>query len=395
MFQTLRKFFNSLKSKETVQARSVAWVPVSKLPASPFSRPAASLSGLKNQWDDITPPPGIDPRILFPMLRHIRDYIPDVSAGIWAWVRLCSTQQSCSLSEGSETGHVHCRTILQELDDRILGNASGQERGVESLLQAYFLSVFTYGSFCGEVILSPDHKKIARFLIIDPSTIRFKTDPATRCFHPYQILEDGTLIKLNPASFFYHGLDTDGLSPYGRSPLLALPLVIKLQQQLLYDMAKAQHNAGYPMVHFSINKPERLHNETSENYQERLTAQLESMRFEVKNREADSNLVTFDNVSVKYVGPSGNTVQWSESIQAITEQVISALHLAPFMIGRNWGTTQTWGNCAISTANQQCQNRARGCKTFSGMAAQSGTASAWFIDPGNTSICSTSSSGCL
>ncbi|MFH1739924.1 MAG: hypothetical protein ABIH23_13015, partial [bacterium] len=29
--------------------------------------------------------------------------------------------------------------------------------------------------------------------------------------------------------------------------------------------------------------------------------------------------------------------------QAVSEQVISALHLAPFMLGRNWGTTESWG----------------------------------------------------
>lgn len=359
MFQTLRKFFAPPKNQEIVQTRSVAWAP---LPVSPNSHPLPSPADGHCKWDDCTLLPGADPRILFPILRRIRDYIPDVSAGIWAWVRLCSTQQSYSFSEGSEAEQTTCRSLLRDLDDRILGNTSGQEKGIESLVQAYFLSVFTYGSFCGEVVLSPGRKRIDRFIIIDPASIRFKSDPITRNYHPCQILDDGTLVKLNPASFFYHGLDTDGLSPYGRSPLLALPLVIKLQQQMLHDMARAQHNAGYPMVHFSIIKPEKINGETAEGYQERLETQITSIRDEVKSREADSNLITFDNVSVQYIGPSGNTLQWPESLQAITEQVISALHLAPFMIGRNWGTTQTWGTAQYQLLTNNARTVQEGAK---------------------------------
>ena len=363
MFQRLRKWLSKDTAASLPQVRSIAWVPQSDFPVHPRSNP------FPNDpfpfWDDrndTLSPSGIDTRALFPLLRRLRDYIPDISAGVWAWVRLCSTPQSYSLSGGSESEQSEARRILDELDRRIFELNHERERGVEALLQCFFLSVFTYGSFCGEVVLHESRRWISRFLVIDPATVRFKLDPRTRELQPYQLQGDGSLIPLLSASFFYYGLDTDGLSPYGRSPLLALPLVVKLQQQMIRDMAKAQHNAGYPTIHFRLSSPERMHGESLSQYQERMQNEIVGVKDEIHGRQADSNLVTYDNVDVRYIGPTGNTLQWSESLQAIGEQVISALHLAPFMLGRNWGTTESWGTAQYQLLTNNAKTVQEGAK---------------------------------
>lgn len=363
MFQRLRKWFGKDVAATASTGRSVAWVPKTCLPTSPRSRPFPGES-----WpfylpeDGYLPPPGIDPRILFPLLRRLRDYIPDVSAGVWAWVRLCSTPLSYSFGSGGETEQDRARMILENLDRRIGNFLNDRERGIETVIQQFFLSVFTYGAFCGEVVLDDRRQQIERFIIIDPATIRFRLKPSTRDYRPYQIQADGALVKLNSASFFYFGLDTDGLSPYGRSPLLALPLVVRLQQQMLNDMARAQHNAGYPTIHFQVKTPETRSRESINTYNERKQDELNKVRYEIAGRESDSNLVTFDNIEVSYLGPNGNTRQWEESIQAIGEQVISALHLAPFMIGRNWGTTQSWGTAQYQLLTNNARTVQEGAK---------------------------------
>jgi len=263
----------------------------------------------------------------------------------------------------AEEGEVErCKAILHELDQRITCEISERDRGIEALIHSYFLSIFTYGCFCGEIVLDANRQKIDRFIVIDPATIRFKRDRDTRALRAVQVVDDGRYVALNPCSFFYHALDSDGLSPYGRSPLLALPLVVKIQQQILHDMAMAQHNAGYPMIHFCMEKPEQLRGESSRDYLVRMGKQMRAIEAEVQAKKADSNLVTFDNLTVKYVGPNGNSVQWSESIQVISEQVISALHLAPFMIGRNWGTTQSWGTAQYQLLTNNARTVQEGAK---------------------------------
>ncbi len=365
MFHRFRQWLKKKSAVPTPHVRSFAWIPEKKtdLPIHPKSHPfSENPLSLWNDTDDYLAPAGIDFRILFPILRRLRDYIPDVSAGVWAWVRLCSTPQSFSLSGASEADQAHARSLLSNLDNRIFEFQHERDRGVEALVQCFFLSVFTYGSFCGEVVLHESRKRIDRFIVIDPAVIRFKLDPSTRELRPYQILNDSSLIPLNPASFYYFGLDTDGLSPYGRSPLLALPFVVKLQQQMLADMAKAQHNAGYPAVHFRLQTPERMTSETPNEYYERVLNEIQTTRNEIERKKSDSNFVSFDNMDVRYIGPSGNTLQWSESMQAIGEQVVSALHLAPFMIGRNWGTTQSWGTAQYQLLTNNAKTVQEGAK---------------------------------
>ncbi len=336
------------------------WAPQRSMSAEPLSsRTLDSRVPFWAQDDGYVPPPGLDPRALFPLLRNLRDYIPDVSAGVWAWVRMCSTPMGREFANENETEINHAGRVLDELDARIFGGHGEQEPGVEALMRALFLSAFTYGAFAGEVVLSANRRRIEQFIVIDPATVRFRYDDKTRRHLPFQLLSEGGRIALNPASFFYYGMDADGLSPYGRSPLLALPLMVKLQQRMLRDMAQAQHNAGYPTLHFKVTPPPQERGEPISDYRERLSGEMRSLRDEVSNKTVDSNLLTYENVDINYIGPDGKARQWTESLQAISEQVISALHLAPFMIGRNWGTTQSWGGAQY----QLIVNNARSVQT--------------------------------
>lgn len=285
----------------------------------------------------------VEPAILYPFLRYLRDSIPDVSAGVWTWVRLCSTPQKVALSGGGEREIEHARKVVRLLDERIFEFDHMQKQGMDALVNCFFLSVFTYGCFAGEVVLKDDRSGIDKFFMIDPSTIRFKRYKTSRRLVPYQVTADGEVIRLRDASFFYYALDSDGDNPYGRSPLMSLPFVIKIQQQLIADMARATHNAGWPMLHVSYSPPKKEEGESLRSYQSRVRTNYQAIRDTMGQREADSNFVTLDNVQIKYLSPGNSTQKWSESLQAITEQVISGMHLAPFMIGRNWGTTQSWG----------------------------------------------------
>jgi len=287
--------------------------------------------------------PYVDSRVLYPFLRYLRDSIPDVSAGVWAWVRLCSTPQRVTYGEGSEAEVKQAGEVVRRLDARIFEFDHMRRQGMDALVNSFFLSVFTTGAFAGEVVLTDDRSGIDKFFMIDPATIRFKRFKTSRRLVPYQLTPDGEVIRLREASFFYYALDADGDNPYGRSPLLALPFVVKIQQQLLADMARATHNAGWPTLHVTYHPPKREEGESVRSFHSRTRANYEAIRRNMFDRQADSNFITFDNVDIAYLSPSGRTQRWSESLQAITEQVISALHLAPFMIGRNWGTTQSWG----------------------------------------------------
>jgi hypothetical protein len=341
-----------------------ARVSVSRIPTAPRAASTEmTVFSSATGKEGFLSPRCTDPFLLYPFFRYLRDYIPDVSAGVWAWVRLCATPQQVEYVGGSDEAVSGAKDVVAALDARIYEFDHMKHQGMDALVNAFFLSVFTYGSFAGEVVLKDDRSGIDRFYSIDPASVRFRRIGKSRRLVPYQFTRDNKEIRLNEGSFFYYGLDADADNPYGRSPLLAVPFVAKIQQQLIEDMGRAMHNAGWPTLHVRYKPPEREPGESFAEYQERVTNNYNTIRENLTEKEADSNYITYDNVEIDYLNPAAQVTQrWSLSLQAVSEQVISALHLAPFMLGRNWGTTETWGRAQYQLIVNNAVSVQRGAK---------------------------------
>jgi len=320
-------------------------IPASRaaLPARPKAQGFHSLLPLGGtRYGGFIEPEDFPPERWHPFLRFLRDHIPDVAAGVWAWVRLCSTGRTLELVGGTEDQRGVARFYLKALEEELLESSFDHRPGFDGIVEQFFQSVFTVGAYAGELVADEDQRGVSRFYPVDPATIRFKRFPTSGRMAPFQLTEQGELIPLKEESFFYFGLDTDPANPYGRSPLSTLPFVLRLQQQLFEDMGKAAHNAGYPALHVKYSAPEKEPGESRADYDARVQQDFESISTAMTTRSPDSNFLTQDNIEISYVGPNGQMLKWRETLETISEQVVSALHLAPFMIGRNYGTTQSW-----------------------------------------------------
>lgn len=287
-------------------------------------------------------PPTPSPERQHPFLRALRDLIPDISAGVWAWVRLCSTKRTIAFSGGSAIDRERARILLEDLEARILESSFDHRPGFDGIVEQFLLSVFTVGAYAGEATAEPDRRGIARFFPIDPATVRFRRFPSSGRITPHQLQAGGEMTPLKEESFFYFGLDADPASPYGRSPLMSLPFVVRLQQQLFEDMGKSAHNAGYPTLHVKYSAPEREPGESVADYQNRVQQDFETISSAMQTRSPESNFLTQDNVSIQYIGPNGQMLRWKETLETLSEQTAAGLHVAPMLIGRNYGTTQSW-----------------------------------------------------
>ncbi|MBL0062760.1 MAG: hypothetical protein IPP40_15080 [bacterium] len=87
--------------------------------------------------------------------RYLRDHVPIISSAVWAWVHLCATPQSYTLS-GSEAEKRNADAILAALEKRMLENPLVRRAGIAHLTEQFFLELFTTGRFCGELIPLPD-----------------------------------------------------------------------------------------------------------------------------------------------------------------------------------------------------------------------------------------------
>ena len=272
--------------------------------------------------------------------RWLRDRVPIISAGVWAWVRLCATRQN-TIIHGRSQEMTQIEKILTDLNSRILEIPYGKASGFSKLTEAYFLELFTTGRFAGEVILTEKDDGIDHFRYIDPYKVSwiYETDQG---WIPCEEGDDGELTRLDPERFYYGTLGTDISNPFGSEPLASIPFVAEVEQLMLEDMARSSHNAGTPRLQVKIGRPQEFPWEGENEYTDRANNFFQDTVNEFKNLEPDQNVFTWDDVEVTVVGGSGHGWNWRLNREQVIEDVITGLKLFPWVLGRTHKTTQNW-----------------------------------------------------
>jgi len=293
--------------------------------------------------------PNETPYVMLQVYRFLRDAIPDISDAVWTWKRLCQTGYDVEIVRpSSDTAKRRARRLLQELDRRV----NTGDRGMDGLLDVFYTSLFTYGAAALEIVLSQSRETIHDVVPVDVWTVRFRRENGV--LQPYQV-HDGRAIRLPRERFVYVGLDRDGTNPYGRSMLRSIPFVVKIQQRLLEDMAKATRNAGWDKLHVKYTPETRQRGESQEAYEQRIASSFEDLRKSLDGLKVDQNLVTYDNVGVDLLRGDQRSQVFYENHKAIEEQVITGMHLMPILLGRNYGTTETYGTAQFEIINRHVE----------------------------------------
>lgn len=325
-------------------ARSTVQAPVGKFTMATRGEDAGRWGSATGGW---LPLPNDTPFEMLRVYRYLRDAIPDISDGVWTWKRLCQTGFDTEIHEASsDIAAARARCLLAALDERV----NSGDRGMEGLLDIFYMSLFTYGAAALEIVLSRNRDQIWDVVPVDVWTIRFRREGGR--LQAYQ-LQPGGEVALPMERFIYVGLDRDGTNPYGRSMLRAIPVVVKIQQRLLEDMAKATHNAGWNKLHVKYANEERIRGESQEAFRARMDENLRAVRDSLTGLETDQNLVTMDNVSVAMLRGEQQARGFYENHKAIEEQVITGMHLMPILLGRNYGTTETYGTAQFEIISRQ------------------------------------------
>ncbi|MCH7960643.1 MAG: hypothetical protein IID08_10955 [Candidatus Hydrogenedentes bacterium] len=293
--------------------------------------------------------PSQTPFFMQDVYRFFRDTIPDISDAVWTWKRLCQTGFDIDVVEpSSDVAKRRAERLLRELNARV----NSGDRGMDGLLDIFYTSLFTFGAAAFEIVLSKSRESIADVVPVDIWTVRFRREKGR--LQAYQ-LHEGEAIKLPMERFIYVGMDKDGTNPYGRSMLRSVPFLVKIQQRLIEDMAKATHNAGWPKLHVQYSPEERLRGESSAAYTKRIEGSFSQLRDKLNGIEADQNLVTYDNVAVELIQGNQRSQIFYDNHKAIEEQVITGMHLMPILLGRNYGSTETYGTAQFEIVNRQVE----------------------------------------
>jgi hypothetical protein len=314
---------------------------IKDFPTSPISKKTSYL----NQGELLLPQSSLyDNSFRIKLCRFLRDNIPVLNSAVWTWTRICASpgyfelkgsEDSALLDKGAE--------VIQNLDHRIYQHSFQKFGGLDSLLSQFFRSIFTDGAVCGELVLSPAGDRLDQFFLIDPATIRFKLKDE----NTWELFQevDGNLVRLNPNSTVYFGLDPDPDDPRGKSILSSIPFVARVEQRLLEDMQKTMHNAGYHRLHVKIKPPERFSGESEENYLSRANKYFEDAVDMMKELAPEDNPITWNDVEIEYIGPSGHVSSsqyWYINHKSLIEDICAGVHLDPFILGYSYGPTRGW-----------------------------------------------------
>ncbi len=292
--------------------------------------------------------PGNTPFFMMHVYRFLRDSIPDVSDAVWTWKRLCQTGYDVQIADApSDAAAREATAAIDEMDRRV----NRERGGMDGLLELFYTSLFTYGAGAFEMVLGRSRETVNDVVPIDVWTLRFGRDKSTGGLVPYQ-LQDGRSVPLARERLLYCGLDCDGTNPYGRSMLRSIPFVVKIQQRLLEDMAKATRNTGWSKLHVKYRPGDRMRGESRDDYESRISGNFDRLKDAVSNLQTDQNLVTYDNVDVDVLTGGQRAQAFYQNHKAIEEQVITGTHLMPILLGRNYGTTETYGTAQYEIINR-------------------------------------------
>lgn len=300
------------------------------------------------------------------LYRFMRNCVPSLNAAVWTWVRLAAADLSYDIYDksGEKQDSDDIRGTVDSLLRRLYDNRYQRFGGTDALLIEFFNTLFTTGSVCGELLLNESGNGVRQFYFIDPATISFELDRNSE-WHIYQEVDDRKIDLDKPSTYFY-GLDADTTDPWGRSLLTSVPFVARVEQALMSDMHKSMHNAGYHRIHVSITPPEMVPGEDRDLYVSRANSYFDETVRMMKDFEPEDNPVTWDDVKIEYIGPASkisSSSSWYLNHKAVIEEICAGTHLAPFMIGYSYGSTQTWAEFNFELMQRQLrtfQNAATG-----------------------------------
>ena len=293
------------------------------------------------------------------LYRFLAENIPILNGAVWLWARLCSAPVEFKFRGLPQTtGHA----LITGLDRTLAPFSYQKEGGFETIVNMFFRSLFIDGCFGGEVILNHQGDSILEFNPCDTRLLSFE-----QANNGWQIFyeNDSQRIKVDPGSFYFTGLDATSNDPRGISMLSSIGFITHLEQKLISDMAQTLEKSGYQRIQVQLTKPERLPGESDSTYIERANSYFDSTVDLMKGLKPSDSAVTWDDVQIQTIGPSGQGAasSWYLYHRSLVENICAGVHLDPFMLGYSFGTTQTWARFKFEIMMRQIiavQEKAKG-----------------------------------
>ena len=288
------------------------------------------------------------------LLKQLSKMDPDVSAGIWNFLRLLESGFKATALDKNLLPADKFQTKLDQMLFRMAGKADYKNwdplrldiKQIANQLAKYIL---LRGAAGLEVVLGKD-KRLFKMIVIDPITITFR-QPTKGTYVPYQRnIITGEYISMAIPTFFWGLLDPDTDSPYETPPFLPAVQAVLFNISVMQDLQRIVKRVAFPRIAIKIvEQTLRKYAPAHVQFDETLLANwMNSQRISIgeslKNLAPEDAAVFFDSVELEMLETKNNaTVDYKPLIQVIDQRVITGLKSMPTILGRQFGSSQTLG----------------------------------------------------
>ncbi len=286
------------------------------------------------------------------LLMLLSKYDPDVSAGVWNFLRLADSGLKLVALDQKRQPNQKMQGVLDSVLFRLSGMTNYRDWDLYRPIELVASTVVKYTLLrggCGLELVLDNARRASKFVVVDPVKVQFK-HPAKGQFVPFQKKRDGSEVMLNIPTFFWQLLDPDADTPYENPPFLPVLQAVLFNISVMQDLERIVKRVAYPRISIKIieetlRKFAPIDAQTDET---EMTAWLKSQKNQIgealSTLKPEDAAVFFDSLDVNILETKSNaTIDFRPLKEIIDQRIIAGLKSLPTILGRQFGSSQTIG----------------------------------------------------
>lgn len=222
-------------------------------------------------------------------------------------------------------------------------------RGFGTFARSHIRQVLQYGKSAGEIVLAASKRDVESLHIISSKTVRLIKDAEFGLLIGQETQLGAARAFPNQDLIVYTTFDNRGDNPHGASLLRSVPWVANNELRIQKALEQMHRRSGAPSFFVHAKFPLQIFGEGIAFTDEKLAeyrAAMESAWMDAQearwNSEGIIDFFAADqaDVTMQAIGSDVKELNFEIAHRSMTEQIVAAVELAPFMLGIQWSTTE-------------------------------------------------------
>ncbi len=209
-------------------------------------------------------------------------------------------------------------------------------RGLDGFLSGYLMSLLTYGSAAGEMVLAPTGDRIGALYLSDLRDLEIRRGENPLEAELLLAGPGGGVPLPYPELVFFSALNPEPGEAAGRSLLRGLPFLSSVLMEIYRAMGENFRRVGALRYAVTV-KPEP--GSDAQGVADAVAREW-SGAMEAAGQGELRDFVAVGDVSIRVIGADNQFIDTEIPVRQLLEQIVAKTGLPPFLLGLSWSTTE-------------------------------------------------------